>query len=78
LLVGPSFNFKLSEKFDPPDEGNLEDQVEKMETTLVIGGGVHVSRFRVDLRYGVGLSNISKDSGSEKVKNRVFSILVGI
>jgi Outer membrane protein beta-barrel domain len=77
LLIGPSFNFKVSEKFDPPDEGNLEDQVEKMETTLVIGGGVHASKVRLDLRYGVGLSNIAKDSGSEKVKNRVFSILVG-
>jgi len=77
LLVGPSFNFKVSEKFDP-DEGSVEDQVKKMETTLVIGGGVHVSRFRIDLRYGLGLSNIEKDSGSDKVTNRVFSILVGI
>jgi len=31
----------------------------------------------VDARYGLGLSNIGKDSGSQKVKNRVFSILVG-
>jgi hypothetical protein len=76
LLVGPSFNFKVSEKFDP-SEGD-EDQVEKFETALVIGGGVHVSRFRIDLRYGLGLSNISKDSGTDKATNRVFSVLVGI
>lgn len=79
LLIGPSFNFKVSEKFDP-DENNDEDQFEKMETALVIGGGVHVSKFRVDLRYGIGLSNIIKDSASDGFltgKNKVFSILVG-
>lgn len=79
LLVGPSFNFKVSEKFDP-DEDNDEDQFEKMETALLIGGGVRVSGFRVDLRYGIGLSNIIKDSASDGFltgKNKVFSILVG-
>lgn len=79
LLIGPSFNFKVSEKFDP-DEDNDEDQFEKMETALLIGGGVHVGGFRVDLRYGIGLSNIIKDEASDGFltgKNKVFSILVG-
>ena len=79
LLFGPSFNFKVSEKFDP-EEDDIEDQFEKMETALLIGGGVHVSNFRVDLRYGIGLSNIIKDSASDGFltgKNKVFSILVG-
>jgi len=79
LLFGPSFNFKVSEKFDP-EENDTEDQFEKMETALLIGGGVHVSKFRVDLRYGIGLSNIIKDSASDGFltgKNKVFSILVG-
>ena len=38
---------------------------------------MHVGGFRVDLRYGLGLSNIAKDSTEAKGKNRVFSILVG-
>ena len=79
LLIGPSFNFKVSEKFDPAED-NTEDQFEKMETALLIGGGVHASKFRVDLRYGIGLSNILKDSASDGFltgKNKVFSILVG-
>lgn len=77
LLVGPSFNFNISEKFDP-DEGE-DDEVETFETALVFGGGVTVNRFRVDVRYGLGLSNIVKDSEAEGItgKNRVFSILVG-
>ena len=80
LLAGPSFNFKVSEKFDPEDAADSEDSIEKMETALVFGGGVHVGAFRVDLRYGIGLSNIVKDSASDGFitgKNRVFSILVG-
>lgn len=79
LLIGPSFNFKLSEKFDP-DEDNDDSQFERMETALLIGGGVRLSAFRVDLRYGIGLSNIIKDSVSDGFltgKNKVFSILVG-
>ena len=79
LFVGPSFNFKLSESFDP-DEGNDEDEFETFEAALVFGGGVTVSRFRIDLRYGLGLSNILTESAGGDVltgKNRVFSILVG-
>ena len=80
LLAGPSFNFKVSEKFDPEDAADADDSIETMETALVFGGGVHVGAFRVDLRYGIGLTNIVKDSASDGFitgKNRVFSILVG-
>ena len=84
LLVGPSFNFKISEKFEENGvelDDEEEDQIETVETALVIGGGVHMGAFRVDVRYGIGLSNILKDSASDGFfvgKNRVFSILVGI
>jgi len=80
LLAGPSFNFKVSESFDPEDAADSDDSIEKMETALVFGGGVHMGAFRVDLRYGIGLSNIIKDSASDGFltgKNKVFSILVG-
>ena len=80
LLAGPSFNFKVSESFDPEDAADADDSIEKMETALVFGGGVHMGAFRVDLRYGIGLTNIIKDSASDGFltgKNKVFSILVG-
>jgi hypothetical protein len=79
LLFGPSFNFKVGEEFEENEvESDEEDQVESFETAFVIGGGFTVSRFRIDLRYGLGLSNIAKDAGdNEKVKNQVFSFLVG-
>ena len=82
LLVGPSFNFKIDEKFEENGEesDNDEDQIETLETALVFGVGVSVNRFRVDLRYGLGLSNILTDNATDGEltgKNRVFSILVG-
>jgi len=81
LLLGPSFNFKIREKFeqDGLEIDDDEDGVEGVETALVFGGGVHMGAFRVDLRYGIGLSNIIKESDLEGFtgKNRVFSILVG-
>jgi len=78
LLGGPSFNFKLSESFEP-EEDQSEDQVEAFETALVVGGGVTVSRLRIDARYGFGLTNIAKDEDEDfTAKNRVFSILFGI
>ena len=80
LLIGPPFNFKISEKFDPEDGNNDEDQIETFETALVIGGGVTVTRIGIEVRYGMGLSNIVKDSGNEGFtgKNKVFSILLRI
>jgi hypothetical protein len=80
LLFGPSFNFKVSEDFeeDGVESDDEEDQVESFETAFVIGGGFTVNVFRIDLRYGLGLSNISKGAGDgDEVKNQVFSVLVG-
>ena len=34
LLFGPSFNFKLSEKFEPEDPGDTNDDVKAFETSV--------------------------------------------
>jgi hypothetical protein len=73
LLVGPSLNLKVSENW-------VEDEevMKRFQTVLVFGGGVTVKRFRVDVRYGLGLSDILKDPhGVGIAKNRVFSVLAG-
>ena len=76
---GPSFNFKLSESFDPEDPGQDEDQVETFEFAFIIGGGVKFTRIRADLRYGWGLTNIAKDQDDDEpeFKNQYFSLLFG-
>ena len=79
LYAGPSFNIKLTESFDPEEEGD-EDEVETLELGFVLGGGITINRFRVDVRYGFGLNSIidQEDLGSDAtVKNKVFSVLFG-
>src|SRR5688572_19933990 len=65
IEFGPSFNFKLSENFDP-EEVDQEDQVETFEFAVLIGGGVKFTRIRADFRYGWGLTNIAKDQGDDE------------
>ena len=78
LLAGPSFNVKVSEKFNQVENDNNEDQFKTFSTSLVMGLGVMVSSFRIDARYGLGLTNILKDSSDGfTAKNKVFSILFG-
>jgi hypothetical protein len=79
LLFGPSFNFKLSESFDPDDDPGEDDVFGSLETAVVVGGGVKVSRLRIDARWGMGLTNLEdeSDQGSDGVKGRWFSVLFG-
>jgi len=78
IEFGPSFNFKLREKFDPEDFDTDDDQVETFEFAVLIGGGVKFTRIRMDLRYGWGLTNIAKDADDgEEVKNQYFSLMFG-
>lgn len=59
--------------------GNGEDQMKGMDFGLQIGGGVVISeKIVVDLRYGIGLSNLYNDSGDYTEKNRAFQITVGM
>ena len=78
LLFGPSFNFKLNEKFEPADPGDTDDDIKAFETSFVAGAGVMISRFRIDARYGFGLTNIDKFAADgNAIKNQIFSILFG-
>jgi hypothetical protein len=78
LLVGPSINFKINENFDP--EEDEDDQLERVEGTLVVGAGFTIGSVGLEGRYGIGLSNIINDEDEDDFtgKNRVFSILVRI
>jgi hypothetical protein len=78
LLFGPSFNFKLNESFDPDEADFDDDEIETFETELTLGAGFTVARFRVDARWGMGLTNIDKAAeGGSGIKNRIFRILFG-
>jgi hypothetical protein len=93
--AGPSFGFaiggkyKYEESFDgdtESDSGKLkfgsgeEDDYKGLDFGFQLGGGVLIAdKYIIDLRYGLGLSNISNaEDGDFKLKNRVLQITFGM
>ena len=90
VVAGPQMSFKLGEKFE--SDGNEiesdEDDFKGNEFSLVFGLGVEmnalISSVAIDIRYALGLSDISESYtiGTEEFdtsdKNRVIQVLVGI
>jgi hypothetical protein len=78
-LLGPSFNFKLHESFDHDEDDEGDSGIKAFETALVFGGGVTANRFRIDARYGLGLTSFTDEDEEEfTAKNKVFTVLVGV
>ena len=64
---------------DPVEFGSDPGQTKRTDFGLQFGGGITFSNFVIDLRYGLGLSNIANvPSGSnDSAKNRAIGITVG-
>ena len=80
IHAGPSFGFKISEGTDPKvDTGG--DVFKSSDFGGAVGAGVKfsalISYVAVDARYTLGFSDVSAQE-DVKLKNQVFSILVGI
>ena len=82
FLVGPQFGFRTSAEGEFGGETeDLKDDTHSTDVSIVGGLAVSIRNFIIDARYAHGLRNISHDedgSDSSEVKNRVFSISVGI
>lgn len=76
-FTGPQFSFrtKAEETFLGQTQ-DVSDDVEGNDFGWVIGAGVEMNRFNLDARYAHGLKDIA--IGAAKVKNRVFSVMVGV
>jgi hypothetical protein len=89
LYLGPQFGFKtgfqsketltvggVSTTTTNNDDGNIKGH----NVDLAFGGQVDFSRFLVDIRYSLGLTNVNPDTGPEEpeVKNRTFSMMFGV
>jgi hypothetical protein len=77
LQTGPQIGFLMSAKVK--SGGQTEDEKDLFNSTdfsWAFGLGYLVKSVNVgiDARYNLGLSNIAKDSGDEKVKNSVFQV----
>jgi opacity protein-like surface antigen len=77
LFAGPTLGFVIGESVEVDGESEDTEDTESFEFGLVFGAGAEFGMFVLDLRYGLGLSNIAKDSPSD-VKNQGFAILAGL
>lgn len=80
VLAGPALSFKagcnLQVEGSDYECSAQTTAVSSTDFGLILGGGVHIGRAQVSLRYDLGLANINGD-GDAVVKNRAFSVAVG-
>lgn len=75
-LAGPSMGFRLKSEFGGID---IVDFTEGYDVNLVLGAGVELTRFLVEVRHNRGLKNISKNfSQSADIKTRSWAVLLGL
>ena len=76
-IVGPAFEINLAADEDGED---IKDSIEDFDLNLVIGGGVEITRFIVEVRYMKGLRNIAKDLSEfdASAKSNSFAVLFGV
>lgn len=72
LQAGPQFGFLSSATQGGVDVKSL---VESSDTSVALGAGFDISKFVIDARYNLGLSDVDKTS--TEAKNQVFQLSVG-
>ena len=79
LLVGPSFGFntRAESEFNGETQ-DFKDEVKGSDVGLVTGVAINAGPAVVDARYTWGLMNIDDSVDPGKVKNRFFSLSVGL
>jgi len=60
---------------------DIKDGMESLDYGLIVGGGVQIFNFSLDLRYNHGLANTVDDLGDDSLlaqaKNRTYSAMIG-
>jgi hypothetical protein len=79
VTAGPALGFVTSAKFEfDGEEEDFKDEIESVNFSAVIGGGVQIGQATVEARYDFGLRNLEKENPDElDVKTRTFMVLVG-
>jgi opacity protein-like surface antigen len=81
LFTGPQVSFLLSAEASAEGvELDIKDQLESMDLGWTVGAGALFNdKITLDARYTHGLKNMSKNElDNDEVKNRTFSVMVGI
>jgi hypothetical protein len=81
FVAGPAFGFvtKARDKFEgfgETEENDIKDDVEKVEVSGIIGGGIQFGRGIIEYRYDHGFRDMDKQSEAT-AKTRTHSILFG-
>ena len=75
LEAGPQIGFLLSAEIADED---IKDEMESIDFGMNVGASYDFSeKLFAQARYNIGLSNIAKDSGDEKIQNSVISVSLG-
>jgi hypothetical protein len=81
-IVGPQLDWLISQKiFFGEDEFDVSDDTEGFEVSLVMGAGIEITRFIVELRYIHGLKSLAEDfdfANAQDLKSKAFAVLFGI
>ena len=80
FLVGPEVGIiaRAKQKFQGTEE-DFKDQLKAADFSIVVGGGVQMSKIFVEARYSAGLTDVNK-SGTSSTTNRsnVAQVLGGV
>ena len=81
VVAGPAFGFVTSAKTKFEGEGfneedDIKDDVEKVEVSGIIGGGIQFGRGIIEYRYDHGFRDLDKESAAV-AKTRTHSIIFG-
>ncbi len=75
LEAGPQIGFLMSAKEDNVD---IKELLNSTDFAFNVGAGYDVTEnINLGLRYSIGLSNIAKDLGDEKINNTNFAFALG-
>ena len=74
IQAGPQFGFLASATQGGQDYKSF---LKGSDTSIAVGAGLDISKFVIDARYNIGMSEINNAAGSNAAKNQVFQLSVG-
>ena len=75
LEAGPQIGFLLSAEVVGED---IKDEMESIDFGMNVGASYDFTeKLFAQARYNIGLANVAKDSGDEKIQNSVISVSLG-
>ena len=74
IKAGPQFGILTRAKYDDID---IKENFKSLDISIPVGLSYEISDFVIDARYNIGITNIAKDSGDDKVRNNVIQLTLG-